>query len=74
MARLLGVKPPTVHQWVTGSRPVPANVAPAVEAASGGAVRRQDLRPDDWHRIWPELIGAEGAPDVPLSESAQEPA
>lgn len=21
-----------------------------------------DLRPDDWHRIWPELIGAEGAP------------
>lgn len=24
-----------------------------------------DLRPLDWHRIWPELIGAEGAPDVP---------
>lgn len=23
-----------------------------------------DLRPDDWHRIWPELVGTKGAPDV----------
>lgn len=29
------------------------------------AVRRWELRPDDWYRIWPELIGAEGAPSVP---------
>ena len=33
-----------------------------VDVESGGAVRRWHLRPDDWHRIWPELIGAEGAP------------
>lgn len=26
--------------------------------------RLWDLRPDDWHRIWPELIGTEGAPPV----------
>jgi hypothetical protein len=29
-------------------------------------VARWDLRPDDWHRIWPELIGAEGAPPLPV--------
>jgi hypothetical protein len=28
------------------------------------AMRLWDLRPDDWHRIWPELVGAEGAPGV----------
>lgn len=33
-------------------------------------VRRWDLRPDDWHRIWPELIGAEGAPGVPEAREA----
>lgn len=23
-----------------------------------------DLRPDDWHLIWPELIKTPGAPDI----------
>ena len=23
-----------------------------------------DLRPDDWHRIWPELIDTDGAPQL----------
>jgi DNA-binding transcriptional regulator YdaS (Cro superfamily) len=36
-----------------------------IETATGGKVMRWDLRPDDWHRIWPELIGADGAPEVP---------
>lgn len=35
-----------------------------VEKWSAGAVRRWDLRPEDWHRIWPELIGTKGAPKV----------
>lgn len=26
-----------------------------IERESGGAVTRRDLRPSDWHRIWPEL-------------------
>ncbi len=29
----------------------------AIEKATGGAVSRKDLRPDDWHLIWPELEG-----------------
>lgn len=38
--------------------------------ASGGVVTRWDLRPKDWHLIWPELIGTPGAPGVPQAESA----
>jgi DNA-binding transcriptional regulator YdaS (Cro superfamily) len=39
-------------------------LAVRIEQVTGGAVMRWDLRPDDWHRIWPELIGQAGAPDV----------
>lgn len=27
----------------------------AIETVTGKAVTRQELRPDDWHLIWPEL-------------------
>lgn len=27
-------------------------------------VKRWDLIPDRWHRIWPEIIGFDGAPEV----------
>lgn len=45
-------------------------LAVAIERESRGAVRRWDLRPSDWHLIWPELIGAEGAPQVPAVAAA----
>lgn len=44
-------------------------LAVRVEQATAGAVMRWDLRPADWHRIWPELITAEGAPPVPAEEA-----
>lgn len=65
LARLLGLTAPTVNQWVNGVRPVPIYWCLPIEQATSGAVRRWDLRPDDWHRIWPELIGTEGAPGMP---------
>ncbi len=34
------------------------------ETHSGGQVRRWHCRPNDWHRIWPELIGQPGAPAI----------
>lgn len=40
-------------------------LAACIERQSAGVVRRWDLRPDDWHRVWPELVGVEGAPPVP---------
>lgn len=36
-----------------------------IERATDGMVKRWDLRPDDWWRIWPELVGKKGAPKVP---------
>jgi len=61
LARLIGVTNPTVNQWVRGSRPVPIERCPDIERATGGAVTRRDLRPDDWQRIWPELAKSEAA-------------
>lgn len=57
--------PVLVYQWSSGQRPVPIERCVPIEQATAGAVRRWDLRPDDWHRIWPELVGVEGAPPVP---------
>jgi len=52
LARLLGVAPPTVSQWASGVRPIPAERCPAIERATGGAVTCEELRPDvDWQFI-----------------------
>jgi len=34
----------------------------SIERATDGAVTRKDLRPEDWHEIWPEL-----ASDTPIA-------
>lgn len=48
-----------VVQWSMEKKEVPVRRAVAVERATGGAVTRQDLRPNDWHEIWPELATPE---------------
>lgn len=59
-----------LRQWQHGyaGRVPSAGNCVAIERATGGTVRRWDLRPQDWHLIWPELIGAEGAPKVVKAE------
>lgn len=44
-------------------------LAVSIEQATSGVVKRWDLRQGDWHLIWPELIGQEGAPKV-VSQAA----
>ena len=52
MARRIGVKPPTISQWIAGSRPVPAVRALDIESLTGGAVRRNELSPTfPWEKI-----------------------
>lgn len=65
----LGVSPAFISQVACGRRACPAERATSIEKATGGAVRRWDLRPTDWHEIWPELLGADGAPPVPSPEA-----
>lgn len=43
-----------------------------IENLTARAVRRWDLRPKDWHLIWPELIGSEGAPSLEVNAMAQQ--
>jgi DNA-binding transcriptional regulator YdaS (Cro superfamily) len=55
------IAPAFLSQIANGVRPAPAEKCYALERACDHHVRRWDLRPNDWHRIWPELIGAAGA-------------
>jgi DNA-binding transcriptional regulator YdaS (Cro superfamily) len=52
-------------QAMTGARDLSPKECVRIEAASGKELMRWDLRPKDWHLIWPELIGKRGAPPVP---------
>jgi DNA-binding transcriptional regulator YdaS (Cro superfamily) len=46
----LGVTPPTVHQWLTGKRPIPIIRCVDIEALTG--VDAAKLRPDvDWKKL-----------------------
>ena len=69
LAKALGVTQPTVSEWARGDRPVPIERCVEIEQATGGAVMRWDLRPDDWHRIWPELKARKDAPKLPAQEA-----
>jgi len=47
LAKVLSVTPVTVHGWV--NERVPAERCPAIERATAGQVKCEDLRPDvDW--------------------------
>ncbi len=53
LARKVGRTPSEVSQWISGVRPIPLASAARVESVS--SVTRQQLFPDDWQQIWPEL-------------------
>lgn len=71
LAGRIDVKQPTVSEWVRGERPIPPERCVKIEQVTDRVVMRWDLRSDDWHRIWPELIGTEGAPPVPVSDARE---
>ncbi len=70
VAGLVGIPPSFLSHIANGVRPCPAERGADLERACDFHVRRWDLRPDDWHRIWPELIGTEGAPAMPVQTEA----
>ncbi len=61
LARKLGISPVLISQWRSGNRPIPLERCVPIEQATDGLVTRKDLRPDDWHLIWPELKKSDAA-------------
>lgn len=55
LAKTLGVKPPSVSDWITGKKRVPLERCMPINVATGGEVTLRELRPDDHHIHWPEL-------------------
>lgn len=66
LAELMGESAQTVSNW--RARGVPIQKCAQLERATAGIVTRRDLRPNDWDRIWPELVDAEGAPAAPAAQ------
>jgi DNA-binding transcriptional regulator YdaS (Cro superfamily) len=63
----IGVKSDAqIKQWQYGwaDRQPGPQYCVAIEDATKGRVRRWDLRPDDWHLIWPELKRKKDAPKI----------
>lgn len=56
LADKIGITPVLISQWANALRPVPPERCVEIERATDGEVSRKDLRPDDWHKIWPELV------------------
>ena len=61
LARQLGVSPVLIHQWAN-ERPIPVQRCLAIELATEGQVTRKELRPNDWHAIWPDLSASGRSP------------
>jgi DNA-binding transcriptional regulator YdaS (Cro superfamily) len=59
LARCIGVPASFMSKMAAGIKPVPVERCVPIERATEGAVTRRDLRPDDWHDIWPELAEAQ---------------
>lgn len=74
LAALIGVKQQHVWNWANRGDRIPPEHCVSIEQATAGAVMRWDLRPDDWMRIWPELIGQSGSPKVEAKAEARDAA
>lgn len=58
LARQCGTSVGHLRNMSYGYRPCSPELAAAIERHTQGAVTRQELRPTDWHLIWPELAPA----------------
>lgn len=56
LATKLGISPSYLSQLSSGTAAISPARCVEIEFATDGGVTRKDLRPDDWQRIWPELV------------------
>lgn len=70
LAEKLGVSISFLSQMASGAAAISPARCVAIEQATEGAVTRQELRPDDWHLIWPELAEKVGAGSTASEKAA----
>jgi DNA-binding transcriptional regulator YdaS (Cro superfamily) len=58
LSRLIGVPNSFVSNMARGKKEIPAEHCRAIVDFTDGAVTVQELRPNDWHKYWPELAVA----------------
>jgi DNA-binding transcriptional regulator YdaS (Cro superfamily) len=55
LAARLNISPSYLSQLASGQAPISPERCVDIWRESDHQVTRQELRPEDWHRIWPEL-------------------
>ena len=70
LASALNVTNPNVSGWVAGQKQPGIKTALAIERFTNGEVTRKELRPDDWHEIWPELATPQPTPTAQEGQGA----
>lgn len=68
LAKAIGVHAPDISRWLNGDRPIPTKYGAAIERATAGQVTRQELFPDEWQQIWPELTRRRKTASLPGPE------
>jgi DNA-binding transcriptional regulator YdaS (Cro superfamily) len=71
LAKELGLDPGYLYQLLTGRREMHPQAAAELERESCGRIRRWHVRSRTWHLVWPELVGALGAPAAPADAQAE---
>jgi DNA-binding transcriptional regulator YdaS (Cro superfamily) len=61
MAREIGAHAPDVSNWAKDPgdpnwRPIPVHFGAHIEIHTKGEVTRQEMFPESWQTIWPELV------------------
>lgn len=70
LAGMLGITEQFLYQCLTGRREMDPADAMRAEEVTSKELRRWHLVSKRWHRIWPDLKKAKGAPEVLERESA----
>lgn len=65
-----GISDAVLYQALNGYDPIKPAGCVAIETKLNRVLMRWDLRPNDWHEIWPEFIRRKGAPPVPTKQPA----
>lgn len=70
LAKCIDAHASDISDWAAGKRAIPFPYGAPIELATCGKVTRQEMFPEDWSRLWPELAAPathkrRRAPSVP---------